>query len=66
MKNAILYCLLLFFAAIASGQQLDNAALTGDYGFIRMTVEMDANGGLAAAYTMGGVLSFDGEGGFTF
>lgn len=66
MKNAILYCLLLFFAALASGQQLDNAALTGDYGFIRMTVEMDANGGLAAAHTMGGVLSFDGEGGFTF
>ena len=66
MKHAIPCCLLFLFAELASGQQLDNASLTGDYGFIQMAVEMDADGGLAAARTAGGVLSFDGTGGLTF
>ncbi len=64
MKKPVPICLLLLFAGVASGRPLDNASLSGDYGFVLMAADMD--GGLAAVRTTGGVLSFDGAGGFTF
>ena len=66
MKKAIPGCLFFLFAGIAPGQQLDNSSLTGDYGFIQMAADVDGGGALAAVRTIGGVLSFDGTGGFTF
>ncbi len=66
MKKEIPGCLLLLFAGVALGQQLDDSSLAGDYGFIQMAADVDGDGALAAVRTIGGVLSFDGTGGFTF
>ncbi len=66
MKTPIPGFLILLVAGIALGQQLDNSSLTGDYGFIQMAADVGGDGALAAVRTIGGVLSFDGAGGFTF
>ena len=66
MKNLTHVLLISLFAAVAFGQQLDNSALTGDYGFVQLAGDVDGTGALSNVRTIGGTISFDGNGGFTF
>ena len=66
MKNLTHVLLISLFVAVAFGQQLDNSALTGDYGFVQLAGDVDGTGALSNVRTIGGTISFDGNGGFTF
>lgn len=62
-------CLLAFGCSLAlplSAQTLDNASLSGPYGFVQLLAEQGANGTTANAHNLGGVMTFDGAGGFSF
>lgn len=56
----------LFSVAPAPAQTLDNTSLSGAYGFVQMLIEQGPGGSTANAHNLGGVITFDGAGGFTF
>jgi len=53
-------------AEFASAQTLDDASLSGPYGFVHLLAEQGANRSTANAHNLGGVMTFDGAGGFSF
>lgn len=53
-------------AESASAQTLGDASLNGAYGFVHLLAEQGANGSTANAHNLGGVMTFDGAGGFSF
>ena len=51
---------------LAHGQTLNNAALNGRYGFAHLWVDVNASGFAANARNLGGVATFNGNGGYSF
>lgn len=66
MKYFLHVLLTSLLVGVGFGQQLDNSALTGDYGFVQLAGDVDGIGALSNVQTIGGTISFDGNGGFTF
>ncbi len=60
--------LTLFFASscIILAQGLNDAALSGGYNFVALRVDVDAAGIASNGRNIGGVMMFDGAGGFSF
>ncbi|MEZ5393597.1 MAG: hypothetical protein R2724_12195 [Bryobacterales bacterium] len=54
------------FPLLLSGQTLDDSALSGRYGFVHYWVDVNASGFANDASNLGGVMTFDGNGGYTF
>ncbi len=55
----------LLSSCVLFGQELNNASLVGDYNFVGLRIEVDAAGFGSNAGNIGGVITFDGAGGYT-
>jgi uncharacterized protein (TIGR03437 family) len=58
--------LLLALASGLSAQQLDNSSLSGPYYFVQLLVTVSPAGEAAGGRNLGGTITFDGNGGFSF
>lgn len=58
--------LLALASALLSAQQLDDSTLQGRYYFVHLLVTVSPAGEAAGARNLGGTMTFDGAGGFTF
>lgn len=62
------YCFLIagLLPVAATGQGLDNSSLTGEYHFVHLLASVGADGRATDARNLGGSITFDGSGGYTF
>ncbi len=66
MKRLVLAVFAAALPSLLSAQTLDNSSLTGRYGVVHYWVDVDANGFGNSARNLGGVMVFDGNGGYSF
>ena len=57
---------LVLFACAAAAQPLDQTSLSGRYGFVHLLTNVGASGQVQNARNLGGILTFDSTGGYTF
>ena len=55
-----------FLPVLASAQGLDNSSLNGRYHFVHLLVSVNTDGRATNARNLGGSITFDGNGGYTF
>ena len=62
------YCFLIaaLLPVAATSQGLDNSSLTGEYHFVHLLASVGADGRATDARNLGGSITFDGSGGYTF
>ena len=65
MKHLLPLFISALLPAVLSAQVLDNASLDGDYHFVYILIN-ESGGATTNVRNLGGTLSFDGAGGFTF
>lgn len=64
IRHSFIALLLLSVSAVA--QPLDQTALSGRYGFVHLLANVGTSGQVQNARNLGGILTFDSTGGFTF
>ena len=62
------YCFLIaaLLPVAATSQGLDNSSLTGEYHFVHLLASVGGDGRATDARNLGGSMTFDGSGGYTF
>lgn len=58
--------MLALASGLLSAQQIDDSALTGRYHFVQLLVTVSQEGVAASGRNLGGTITFDGNGGFSF
>jgi uncharacterized protein (TIGR03437 family) len=66
MKKLTLVLLLSLLPSLAVAQTLDNSSLTGKYYFVHLLVSVSPTGAVTNTRNLGGSITFDGMGGYTF
>jgi uncharacterized protein (TIGR03437 family) len=66
MRLIRVFLILSLAAGLLSAQQLGNSALTGRYHFVQLLVTASPQGQAASGRNLGGAITFDGNGGFSF
>jgi uncharacterized protein (TIGR03437 family) len=66
MRLLRVFLLLTLASGLLSAQQLDNSALTGGYHFVQLLVTVTPEGETAGGRNLGGTITFDGNGGYSF
>ncbi len=66
MKLLRIFLLLTLACCLLSAQQLDDSALTGGYYFVQLLVTVTPEGVTSSGRNLGGSMTFDGNGGFSF
>ena len=66
MKLLLRFSSLALVPLLLAAQDLDNSSLNGDYYFVQLLAEVSANGTVSDATNLGGTISFDGAGAYTF
>ncbi len=65
MKTTVLWSIALATALQLGAQTFDNSTLNGPYGFVHFSVDVSLGGVAEGATNTGGVITFDGAGGYT-
>jgi len=65
MKTTVLGSIALLTALQLGAQTFDNSTLNGDYGFVHFSVDVSLAGTAAGATNTGGLITFNGAGGYT-
>ena len=65
MKTTVLGSIALLTALQLGAQTFDNSTLNGAYGFVHFSVDVSVGGVAEGATNTGGVITFDGAGGYT-
>ena len=66
MKLLLWLSSLALFPLVLAAQDLDNSSLTGDYYFVHLLAEVSPTGTVADAQNLGGTITFDGAGAYTY
>ncbi|MBI1354720.1 MAG: hypothetical protein GC160_10260 [Acidobacteria bacterium] len=66
LRFAASFVSLCLLASIAGAQTLDQTVLNGRYGFVHLSTEVNASGSVSNARNLGGVITFNGAGTFSF
>ena len=66
MKLSYRFLIATLLPVLASAQGLDNSSLTGRYYFVHLLASVGADGQAIDARNLGGSITFDGNGGYTF
>ena len=66
MKFSCRFLIASLLPVLASAQGFDNSSLTGKYHFVHLLASVTAGGQATDARNLGGSITFDGNGGYTF
>ena len=66
MKLSWRFLIAILLPVLASSQGFDNSSLTGRYHFVHLLASVNAGGQATDARNLGGSITFDGNGGYTF
>ena len=66
MKLLLRLSSLALVPLLLAAQGLDNSSLTGDYYFVHLLAEVSPTGTVAGAQNLGGTITFDGAGAYTY
>ena len=66
MKFSCRFLIAGLLPVLASAQGFDNSSLTGRYHFVHLLASVGADGRATDARNLGGSITFDGDGGYTF
>ena len=66
MKFSCRFLIASLLSVLASAQGFDNSSLAGRYHFVHLLASVGADGRATDARNLGGAITFDGNGGYTF